>query len=436
MNIFIYIAIGFIMSLGVFPVTFAVLPSMNSKMVLALLGLFALVLKYSSKRDAVVKRQFLIASLFAFCVSLVSLIALAYNSTSDLTYATYIVSMWVWCGSAYMICNLIKAFHKRLDFALISNYFIAVCVVQCILAFIMDLSPDVKSFVDSLLIEEKIIGTSEERLYGFGCGLDVAGTRFSAALIMIACLCLERDVIKDSKLIALYVVAFMIITVFGNMISRTTLIGLIISIVVFIYQSINISKKSGIREASRVWRYALGAIVVSIPIIVYYYNNDNLFRDNIQFAFEGFFSLVEKGRWETTSNNRLASMVVFPSDIKTWIIGDGFFNNPLTSDPYYNGPGIGTYYMSTDIGYLRFIYYFGIIGLLTFCVFMFVVASLCKEKYRNNKTFFNLLLLLNFIIWCKVSTDIFVLFSLFLCASIDNNEVSHFKAIETTININ
>ena len=92
-------------------------------------------------------------------------------------------------------------------------------------------------------------------------------------------------------------------------------------------------------------------------------------RNYIQFAFEGFFSLVEKGRWEVSSNEILKNMYRFPESIKTWIIGDGYIENPK-NDPYFIGKLTGGYYMGTDVGYLRFIYYFGLIGLIAFIIFM------------------------------------------------------------------
>jgi len=55
----------------------------------------------------------------------------------------------------------------------------------------------------------------------------------------------------------------------------------------------------------------------------------------------------------------------FPTIFKTWCLGDGFFID-TTQDPWYVGPTYKGYYMNTDIGYLRFIFYFGLIGLVYF----------------------------------------------------------------------
>ena len=59
---------------------------------------------------------------------------------------------------------------------------------------------------------------------------------------------------------------------------------------------------------------------VALPIIISMYNNNPAVREDIRFAFEGFFSLAEKGEWDVSSNDRLMNMYVFPDNAKTWII--------------------------------------------------------------------------------------------------------------------
>ena len=70
--------------------------------------------------------------------------------------------------------------------------------------------------------------------------------------------------------------------------------------------------------------------------------------------------------------------------------------------------------MGTDVGYLRFLFFFGIWGLLAFCLFFVKVCISCAEIDSQNKVLFRLLLVLGFGIWFKVSTDLFVVFALFL----------------------
>lgn len=408
-------------SFGFFPFEFTFLPGMNTKMILAAIGLVAIAVNLAKKRDAFISRDFFIVSLYAAMVSLVGFIATGYNDTSDYSYASYLVSMLVWCASAYSILSFMKFVHGYISLKLLIRYLIVVCVAQCILALSMDFYAPLKNWVDSFLAGEGFMGKSEERLYGLGCSLDVAGTRFGAVLIMLAALSLE-EAKENSKVLNWYILSFLIIFVIGNMISRTTIVGAVIALAYWLYNS-RMLRFEMKWDTLRLEKKIITALVIFIPILVYLYHHNAVVHQNIQFAFEGFFSLVEKGYWETNSNNRLAQMLVFPESLKTWIIGDGYFNNPLDSDPTYIGPGAGYFYMWTDIGYLRFIFYFGLIGTFTFCIFLYKAAKVCAGYFYKYRFMFFSILLLNYIVWCKVATDLFPVFSLLLVLTdIKSNE--------------
>ncbi len=120
-------------------------------------------------------------------------------------------------------------------------------------------------------------------------------------------------------------------------------------------------------------------------------------------------------------------MYVFPDNLKTWLIGDGYMANPDTVDPFYTGKAYHGFYKGTDVGYIRFIFYFGILGLLMMIVYMAKVCQLCINKYPNHYLLFLMVLFVNYIVWFKVSTDLFVYFALFLC--IHNNKDESFSTI-------
>ena len=174
------------------------------------------------------------------------------------------------------------------------------------------------------------------------------------------------------------------------------------------------------------WKWAVGVIVVFVPVLIYFYNNNQMIYENFRFGFEGFFSLWETGKWEVSSNDILKNMVVFPDNLRTWIIGDGYAVNPSDIhspyfDPNYVGESYHGYYMETDIGYLRYIFYFGLAGLGMFIAFFCVAAQVCIKRFPAYRILFLMFLLLNFIGWFKVSTDIFLVFALFLCISKEEN---------------
>ena len=71
--------------------------------------------------------------------------------------------------------------------------------------------------------------------------------------------------------------------------------------------------------------------------------------------------------------------------------------------------------MGSDAGYVRFIFYFGLIGLVMFSFYMLQVSMVCRQRHPEWRTLFLLLLAVHFIVWYKVATDTFLIFALFLC---------------------
>ena len=134
---------------------------------------------------------------------------------------------------------------------------------------------------------------------------------------------------------------------------------------------------------------------------------------------------------EVHSNDILKDMYVFPDNLKTWMIGDGYFNGPEDVDPYYIGEkwDVG-YYKGTDVGYLRFIFYFGVTGLIAFSSFIYKTAVVCMRRFKDYRNLFLMVLFLNFIIWFKVSTDLFLVFALFLCLLEENKDSDMKECLE------
>ena len=71
--------------------------------------------------------------------------------------------------------------------------------------------------------------------------------------------------------------------------------------------------------------------------------------------------------------------------------------------------------MGTDVGYLRFIFYFGVIGLAAFMIFLCKACATCIAKCKEYTMLFVFVLIANFVIWLKVATDLFLVFALFIC---------------------
>ena len=416
---------GIAVSFYFFPFEFTFLPGVNTKMAMAGVGLVLYALDLAKGRAPQINKDGFQIAVIAALVSLCGLASVIINNTNDYTYATYIVSMFVWLGGAYTAVKIVKWLHGYVSVELICNYLIGVCVGQCVLALMIDSVPAFKVIVDRYVVGFDFVNTATltkaRRIYGIGAGLDVAGTRFSAVLVMIAVMIQRLSESRFYNYIWVYLVAFIFISLVGNMMARTTTVGVVVSLAFWVITS-GIFNMSLRKDNIRIWTYLLGVLCIALPIIIYLYFANQQFHDNVRFAFEGFFSIAETGKWETNSNNILKNMIVFPDNMKTWLIGDGYIENPYSRDPYYVGPNFGGYYMATDIGYLRFIFYFGLIGLVTFISYFFKVAKTCVSRFPKYATMFWLVLAINMIVWLKVSTDIFLVFAIFLCISKEDNE--------------
>lgn len=415
-----------------FPFVLAALPMANSKMILAVLGLVFLGVSLTKKGDASVNRDFISLSLWALAISLIAFISVIYNHTQDNTFTTYFMSMWVWLGGAYALVSIIKYVHDDVSVPLVVNYLLAVCVLQCVLALVFNNNTSAEEWHARTFSGEGFMGnTDDDRLHGIGCSLDVAGFRFAAVIFMAAYMLSWYYSKRTGWLAALYLIAICFITVVGNMMSRSTIVGTVLALFFLIFSSVS-------KFENRKLFVQLSLFVFCATVIcIYFYNVDEAFRANIRFGFEGFFSLAETGKWQTNSNDILKNMVVWPDNLKTWIIGDGYINNPADSsmdtfDPYYVGEIYGGYYKGTDIGYLRYIFYFGLLGLAAFSFFLIYVCKICMTRFRAFKWMFLLVLALNFIEWFKVSTDLFVVFAPFLCISAKENDehLAHTESLE------
>lgn len=421
-------------SFAVFPIELVWFPGLTLKTAMAPLGLVMMFVNLVRQRHPVLDSGFLLVTIWAAAVSFMSFVSITYNDTNDNSFTGYFISMLVWICAAYVAVSAIKVVHGTVSVKLVANYLIAMCVAQCVLAFVISQVSFIENLVNSVFLtggEEMTKG----RLYGIGASLDIAGLRFMAVLAIIIYMVTHLSEEEEKKYSLLYIAAFFIIALIGNMISRSTVFGVFISLAYLIIASFSRDRQTDLMR--RIWKKFLlltGALVFGAIVL---YQTNSSFRNSMHFGFEGFFSLYEKGQWEVSSNKSLIWMLknIKPENTRTWIIGDGYCGDP-NNDPYYIGSQPkGGYYMGTDVGYMRFIFYFGILGTLVFMGYFYQVACVCGRYFPKYKDMFFLILLCNYIGWIKVSTDIFCLFALFLVIplvseTIVPNEEKHLHCID------
>lgn len=400
-NLFKSIFIGIIFSCYFFPFEFAFLPGINTKMVLAVVGLMLLAVQWAKEKSMTTAKDMLVVSVWAAVFSLFSFFSVTYNNTTDYAYATYIVSMWVWLSGAYAVLSLIRAVHGRISIQLVFHYMAWVCAAQSVLGIVIDNVPSIQSIVDEYILQDIQFLHKTNRLYGIGASFDTAGIRFSCALLGLSYL-LTHNVSRYWNIV--YWMLFAVIAVLGNIMSRTTTVGLLLAVVYIIIKNFSFNIQltaSKLRMVTTVIIIAFG-----LSIFLYYgYNHLPMVKYYMEYGFEAFFNYANSGEFTTSSTDKLQLMVVWPDNIKTWLIGDGWFDNP--NDP-------GSFYKYTDVGYLRLIFYCGSIGLAIFMLFFAYCTYALIRKWRVEALLFTFMFVLALVVWVKISTDIFCVYVLLM----------------------
>ena len=269
-----------------FPVKFTFLPD-NSKNLLAAIGLVFIVFYLIRKKEFFAPKQFLILLLLSCMVSIISLVSITYNQTPDTTYVTYIRSALIWFSSAFAVGYIIQLIHGRIDVPLVTNYLIGACLFQCVSAMLINFVPSVQAFVDSYVQQGQDVIKDMGRLYGIGAALDVAGSRFAAVLVAIAFLIATPPKRTSIGLTVFYTLSFAIITVIGNMIARTTLVGTLIGLAWMILGSFVLPTKEKTYSNNGKSLAFLSTLSILIGISIILYNAFPEVRDLFRFGFEG-----------------------------------------------------------------------------------------------------------------------------------------------------
>lgn len=399
--------VAVVMDFFIFPTGFTFLPaSMNSKMLLAGWGLLTYIYRSIRSHRMEISRIVFFSGLLAALFSLWNLIAVTLAETYLMTYVTYIKSFFTWLLGAYGAVAVMKWATGKEDLPTLTRYLAIICVVQCILALVIDNVPPVSRFVDSVFRFGQSFYQQGGRLYGVACALDVAGVRFAPILLLIAHqIATNRKVGDKSLSITTYLVAFFIISVGGSMIARTTVVGTGLGLAYMAVANMAVGRGGYVSSRQvRIFIVSFVVIVFMVALAAYLYENSRLFYVNLRFGFESFFNWVETGEFRSNSTDVLENMWRWPTNTRDWILGTGI---------------VGVLKLGTDIGYCNFVLYSGLVGMSIYSIY-FIYNHLClNEKFDRFALTSLLLVATTFIVWVKVQTDIFFIDALLFCVAGD-----------------
>lgn len=403
LHFLISIVLVIVTSLFLFPISFSFLPEfVNTKMILAVIGVVAFTWESLRKGSLSVSWYALLSVIFAVLFSVWCYYSIVANGGGDNTYVRYWLSFAAWLGSAYAVCFFIRHLDGDLDLEKLVFYLSATCVIQCLLAWMIDSIPSLQRWVSAYIVQGEEFYQRVNRWYGIGAALDTAGVRFSVVLILMAHVMTTDTKVAGTPWVAFYYFpAFIWIVIIGSIIARTTWVGALMALGYMIISYLRVRHGSINKEQVSFWVMLFLYIVIAVGISAWLYNKNPDFRQNLRFGFEGFFNWVETGVFRTDSTDKLNSIMwVWPKDTRTWIIGTGLFDN---------------WVYGTDIGYCRFTLYCGLVGMTLFSLFFIFNGIAINYQLEHVALLSIFLIALTFVIWFKVATDIYFIYALITC---------------------
>ena len=158
------------------------------------------------------------------------------------------------------------------------------------------------------------------------------------------------------------------------------------------------------------WGVGVSAAFCVLAGVIYYaYHHVASLRGSMEYGFEGFINFFRTGEFSTHSSDLLFSywFEIWPDNLKTWLIGDGYFADPTGKEMFYAG---------TDAGYSVFVFYCGLVGLALFATYFAYCSHAVYRREGAHRLFFLAVLAVQLIVWVKIPTDIFCFYTLLLLA--------------------
>jgi len=360
----------------IYPLHFVFFP-ISTRYILALIGLICIIY------DRRTFNKYLIGVAHFIPVLFFSILTLVVNQTSDIgigiTPIIYTLSFFSVIG----VLKVTKAYNRR-KFV---DLFVAAVTLQMIISLLFFVNPKIEETVNAILVttdlaQQALEDTEGIRMRGLGAAFFSSGVINCIALLLISlCYTSSRKI---------YIIAYFIIFIIGIFVARTIVIGLLLSIPLLIKKS-----KVSLRKIV-VWCAAfVGALIVIGSNLKN--SDEQKYLNLFNFGFAIINDYESSKKFNTGDIDALSYTGKLPLEIKTWIIGDGLLADPVRPTT--------AYYKHVDQGYLRSLYYFGLLGTISLLMGYFMEVR--KVVKHNRNKWFYLLFLFYTIIMYKGLIDIF-----------------------------
>lgn len=301
--------------------------------------------------------------LFFILLSFWSFFSFAFNENAELFYLKEVIIIgMIYFFSAFGIKYIFQIFKKEYNLKNVLFFCIMAWFLNVFISVIANLNTGVFNIIISIinldgLSQDSLNSFHEARFVGMGAAFFGFGIINSFFLILLSYYIVN---FVDKSKYFLWVFVYLLVAGMGLLFSRTTILGIGLSMILML---LNLRKASIIPIISL---YLFSAFLMLMAF------KDDL-SDKLIFAFEIFFNLENSQAAQSTGV--LQEMwKVTPTSMETWFIGDSKYK-------YLDDFGkFAGYYMRTDVGYIRIIFANGLIGLGLLLSYFFWIL---KRSFEN-----------------------------------------------------
>lgn len=314
------------------------------------------------------------------------------HGTLDLSYTKLLISQLIKIICVFFCVACLDTRGKRLSYY--ERIFVRIFVIQTVIQVLAFSSSTVASVV---LHFSRATELYED--YGGRRGLALSGgTGWPLAIVYaVAFLLYTRNYIIPQK-ISLKVVIIGLMLLVGVFFSgRSAYLGILTSILFFFLSSKKVQKKLKTIVGFLWWLLFGGILLVGILYLVAGHMLDTFLNLVLPWAFEFFYKAADTGQLSTGSTDVLFDMWTKIEYITfdNFLFGDGLFTDPTT----------GKYYHRVDIGYLRNLFFWGLVGTICFYVaYIFMFAPLLFRAKGETRLFIYIFILTMFVLELKAMT--------------------------------
>lgn len=342
--------------------------------ILVMVGLMIFALINKEYRIRVIKEIF---SKYSLCIIICLIVIVCWsifttliNTSYDFSYIKTLIHLSI---SIITGIELIAYFKYKGKQDKIVNCIIIAFIIQSLLQWIFFLFPDFSKLFNIFRTESMTMNNIK---YSGRRGLSISSSGFfglSSAYAIVSIL----YVTKYNTLFKNYIVKFlMFILMFSGTLfaGRTGFVALPFIFIILLVKAIK-NRKELLAKINKKTIILLFISVVVIIAILIATSQSKKFSDMYSHAFELVNNILSGKGLTTTSTDKLFEMYNRDIPVKTFFIGDGKYTVANQEN--------GSYYMNTDVGYLRKIFYFGIVGLIFSFILQYFLLDIKKKEWQK-----------------------------------------------------